>query len=91
MLGMMIHNSIAQIEEFLRRERFREEVREILVGGNERDDDVAILDALANEEMAPLDVLHAAAVLRVVGHGDRRLVVDGEMSGAGMLVSELGH
>ena len=46
------------MEELLRLERLREEVRRVLVGGHEGHHDLHVLDALADKEVAAFDVLH---------------------------------
>ena len=45
------------------------------MGGHEGYDDLVVLNAFADEEMPPLDVLHLRMVLRVVRRGDRGLAV----------------
>ena len=51
----------------MRFERLREEVGKVLVAADERNTDLGFLDGLADEEVAPLDVLEPAVVLGVVG------------------------
>ena len=61
-----VHNLVAQPEEVLARERLREEVGQVGVSAYERHDDALILNQLADEEVAPFDVLDPVMVLRVV-------------------------
>ena len=62
-----IHDLVPQLEEALRLEWLREEVGQVLIAADERNADLGVLDGLADEEVAPLDVLEPAVVLGVVG------------------------
>ena len=62
-----IHDLVPQLEEALGFERLREEVGKVLVAADKRDADLGLFDGLADEEVAPLDVLEPAVVLGVVG------------------------
>ena len=55
-----------------------EHVRDVVRGANEGDLEFEGLHYVADEEVAPLDVLHAVVVLRVVGDVARRLRVGRE-------------
>jgi hypothetical protein len=74
-----VHNLVAQPEEVLARERLREEVGQVGVSAYERHDDALILNQLADEEVAPFDVLDPVMVLRVVREVARACVVRGEL------------
>ena len=65
-----IHDLVPQLEEALGFERLREEVGKVLVAADERNTDLGFLDGLADEEVAPLDVLELAVVFGVVSGGD---------------------
>ena len=57
----VVHDDVTQLEEtagILARERFGEEVGQVVVGADERDDQLHVLDAFADEVMTALDVLH---------------------------------
>ena len=62
----MIHNLIPDTEEVFRIKRLRKEVCDILVGRDERDDNLVVLDTLADKKMTTLDMLHLGVVLGVV-------------------------
>eukprot|EP00965_Chrysotila_dentata_P083273 2747346-Pleurochrysis_carterae.AAC.1 len=53
-------------EEQTRRERLREEIREIVSAANKRDGDVEGFHSLAYEEVAPVDVLGPLMMFRIV-------------------------
>ena len=53
----LVHDGLAQWEEFSGRKRFREEVREVLVTLYVWYDKLVIFHDLADKEMTPLDVL----------------------------------
>ena len=61
-----VHDLVAQPEEVLARERLREEVGQVGVSAHERYDDALLFNQLADEEVAPFDVLDPVMVLRVV-------------------------
>ena len=62
----LVHDERAQLEEARSRlERFREEVREIVVGRDERHGELELFDHVADVEVTPRHVLGAAVVLRV--------------------------
>ena len=79
----VIHDAIAKSKKPLVGQRFGEEVRQVVVSRHEGDNDVQVLDAFPNEEMPSFNMFHARMMLRVVRHGNRRLVVHGEVSGLG--------
>eukprot|EP00966_Prymnesium_polylepis_P043926 1017956-Prymnesium_polylepis.1 len=81
-----VHDAIAEREELFGAERLREEVGHVVCGRYERHHDLQVLDALADEEVAPCHVLHAGVVLRVVRHCDSRLVVN--VKARGLRVAE---
>ena len=70
-----VHDSIPQREELCRGQGLREEIGQVVMGGHERHTNVVCFDEFSNEEMLPLDMLHAGVVLRIVGHIDGRLIV----------------
>jgi len=51
------------------------------VSTNERYEELAVLDALTNKEVASLDVLHSLVVLRIIRRVDSSLVVTTETHG----------
>ena len=61
-----IHNTIAELEELLMRQRLREEIRKVVRRSDEGDNYLVVLHAFAYEEVATLDMLHAIVVLGVV-------------------------
>ena len=63
---MPIHDFVADEEEFLRRQRLREEVREVLIRVYIWNYEFAILDHLADVEMTTVDVFSTSMMLRVV-------------------------
>eukprot|EP00966_Prymnesium_polylepis_P041002 951524-Prymnesium_polylepis.1 len=60
----MIHDAVSHGEERLWTKRFCEEVRVVVRARHEGDNDLQILDALADEVVAPVHVLHAGVMLR---------------------------
>ena len=81
MFGRDIHNGVTQTKESLGLERFREEVRYVVVRTNKRHGDQVILNALANVQVPTFDVLHAPKMLGVVRHvGGRTIVTVTEFS-----------
>ena len=66
----------------LRGEMFRKEIRQVVVGANERDAQHVVFDELADVEVAAGNVLGAFVVLRIVGEVAGGLVVGGERHGA---------
>ena len=80
-----VHDDVAEAEEDLVGQDLSEEVRDVVGGRDVGDGDALVLDELADEEVAPHDVLGAAVVLWVVCEIDRRLVVhvDGRRAGRG--------
>eukprot|EP00965_Chrysotila_dentata_P012328 405247-Pleurochrysis_carterae.AAC.2 len=70
-----VHDNVAQKEKQTRRERFREEVREVVGAAEEGHRELELLHLFADEEMPTMNVLGARMVLRVVGEVNRRLVV----------------
>ena len=77
--GLEVHDLVAHFEELLGPERLREEVREVVLSGDVWHHELEVLDALADEEVAALDVLHAVVVLRVVRDVARALAVGREL------------
>ena len=65
-----------------RGEMFCKEVRQVVVGANERDTQRVVFDELADVEVAAGNVLGALVVLRIVGEVAGGLVVGGERHGA---------
>ena len=65
-----VHDAIAHAKERLRHKWFGEEVGQVVHRANVRlrDSDLQVLDALADEEVAPLEVLHCLVPLRVVAN-----------------------
>ena len=61
-----VHDGIAHCGEMLGLERLGEEVRPVVDGLDEGDGDALLLDELADEEVAPLDVLRLGVQLGVV-------------------------
>ena len=55
-LVRLVHDCLAQLEEFASVKRFGEEVREVLVTFDVRYDNLVIFHYLADEEMTPLHV-----------------------------------
>ena len=55
------------------------------------DDNLQVLHALAHEEMTSLYMFHPRVMFRVVGHGDRRLVVDMQVRGLVVAKAEVGE
>ena len=84
-----VHDSVAQREELFGPERLREEVRHVVRGRHEGDHDLHVLDALANEEVAPRHMLHPRVMLRVVRNGDGRLVVHVKACGLRVLEAQV--
>ena len=72
------------MEELLRFERFCEEVCDVVVSLDEGHDDLHVLHAFADKEMASHHVFYSTLVLRIIRHGDGRLVVDEELRGFGV-------
>ena len=66
MPGRCIHDGVAQREELLRPQGFREEVGEVVVRVDVRYRDAHVLDALSDEEVATFDVLRPLMMLRVI-------------------------
>ena len=66
----------------LRGEMFRKEIRQVVVGANERDAQHVVFDEFADVEVAAGNVLGAFVVLRIVGEVAGGLVVGGERHGA---------
>ena len=62
----MIHDNISKREEARRVEGLCEEVRQVRVSSHEGHLETHIFDALSNEEMPALYVLHAGVMLRVI-------------------------
>ena len=60
------------------RQRLREEVGHVGDGGDERHNELLVLNELTHVEVSALDVLRLVVVLRVVGKVARGLVVGGE-------------
>jgi len=58
-----VHYLVTHIEEGL---DFSEEVRDVILGGHEGHAQFTVLDALANEVVASLDVLGFRVVFRIV-------------------------
>ena len=88
-LSRDVHDDIAEEEELLGCQVFCKEVGEIFVRGDVRYRDAELLDGLANEEVATLDMLGALVVLRVVGQVACGAVVEGERSRAAVFDTEL--
>ena len=65
-----VHHLVAHVEERLTREGLREEVGDVVRSGHERHPKFAVLDALTDEIMTPLDVLSLRVVLRIVREVD---------------------
>ena len=63
----MIHERVPHGKELLGRERLSEEIRQVARRGHERDHQVQVLDAFPYEEVPPLNVLHAAAIMQSTG------------------------
>lgn len=80
-----VHHLVTQAEEVLTHDRLREEVGDILVSWNEGDTQLTILDTLADEVVAPLDVLRLGVVLRIIGEVDGRSDLLSILSGGGSL------
>eukprot|EP00966_Prymnesium_polylepis_P167398 3870077-Prymnesium_polylepis.1 len=78
----MVHDAIVHRKERFWAEHLGEEVGIVVRARHEGDHDLQILHTLTHEVVTPVDVLHAQMVLRVVGHGDRRLVVNREARGS---------
>ena len=70
-----IHDLIAQREELPSQRNLGEEIGIVRVSADKGDTNEVILDAFAYEEVAASNVLHAAEVLRVVRHINRRSIV----------------
>ena len=64
---LCVYDGIAHGREMLGLERFGEEVRPIVDGLDKGDGDALLLDELAYEEVAPLDVLGLGVQLGAVG------------------------
>ena len=79
LLWVVIHDFVPHVEESLGRQGFGEEIRFVVGASDEGDDNLQVLHALADEEVAPLHVLHPRVVLRVVGHRNRRLIIHVQM------------
>ena len=76
-----IHDDVAHCIEGGSPEGLGEEVGHVLSRGDERHDQLLVLNALANVEVPSLDMLDLLVVLGVVRQVARRLVVRGERSG----------
>ena len=63
---LYVHDDVAQAEEVLRVQRLSEEVGKVVVRVDERHAKPMVLDALADVEVAPVDVLGLRVVLGVV-------------------------
>ena len=63
---MQVHDFIADREEFLRRKRFREEVREVLVRLYIWDYKFTIFNHLPNIEVSTIDVLGTRMMFRIL-------------------------
>ena len=70
MSSRYIHDLVAHVEEHLTSEWLCEEVGDVVRGGHEGHAKLAVLNALADEIVAPLDVLGLRVVLRVVREVD---------------------
>ena len=64
--GFDVHNFIAHLEEMLSRQRLGEKVRDVVSCGYEWNANLAVLNALSEEEMTPFDVFHPGIVFRVL-------------------------
>ena len=84
-----VHELVTHGEEMLGIEGLGEEVRQVVACGDIRHDDVEVLDALADEEVTTLDMLHARVVLRVVRGGNGSLVVRSERGGRAVADAEI--
>ena len=71
-----VHDFIAHTEEQLGILGFGEEISKIVTGIHVWHCDLHVLNALADEEVPPLHVLHAPGMLWVVGNCDGGFVVD---------------
>ena len=65
--GSDIHDHISHGKESFSPERFRKEIREVIHSPHERYNDRQVLHFLADVKVAPVDVLRARVVLRIVG------------------------
>ena len=61
-----VHDFISQLEEMFSRQRLGEEVRDVVSCGYEWNANLAVLNALSEEEMTPFDVFHPGIVFRVL-------------------------
>ena len=84
-----VHDDVAQAEEVLRVQRLSEEIGEVVVRVDERHAKTMVLDALADVEVAPVDVLGLRVVLGVVREVARRLVVETQVDGRVVVPVEL--
>ena len=78
----MIHDHVAHGKEGTWRQRLGEEVGQVVDAADEGDHDLQLLDLLAHEEVASVDVLGSCMVLRVVGQVDRSFIIDVDWCGA---------
>ena len=78
-----VHEHLAEGKELVGLKRLREEVGRVVSGADQRDNELAGLDRVADVEVAACDVLGARVELRVVGEIAGALVVrrDGRRRG----------
>ena len=86
---LYVHDDVAQAEEVLRVQRLSEEVGKVVVRVDERHAKPMVLDALADVEVAPVDVLGLRVVFGVLCEVARRLVVEAQVDGRAVVPVEL--
>ena len=79
--GGDVHDDVPHAKERLSRQRLSEEIGHVVRRLHEGNTQLHVLDALSNEEVAPVDVLSARVHLGVVSERERALVVQAKLGG----------
>jgi hypothetical protein len=68
-IRVTVHDLVPHFLEFADWQALSKEVSQVFRSGDVGDSDLAILDCLADKEMASLDMLHTVMMLGIIGQG----------------------